>query len=496
MISERIKGWASTSSKLVAASAQLAKTQAELATLNNVTLPRLYHAVGKRIIASQGLPPDLVPHREKVHELEAAIATKSEEPQAEPATGFAAKAKHLAQQAASRTAKATADATARVQIQAAYVSLGKQFVEKYSSALPEDLGNTLAAARKEKQDLVARIATLNAAHSGRTVTPKRLCVAGICAGLLVVGVLIAPKWRQRSASMPPPVTQAAKPSKQPTEAKKRQQTPNPDRPDTKSGSPTEPPRFTGQQAEEFVRSHLPSSNLYVEGVKALSVEAARVFAACPSNLAFPDLEVLDEDVALALLNNRGATVSNSGLRMNTSIMFGKLRNLPPRVAIYLSRGRWKLIMLHFRSAGEPVKISDEAAMGLAMYRGSLMIMGGDMDMFGQNSLGNGAAEVAWAGPSSLQSAALVKKLCDSHRSANASASLFLDCKEMTILAAEALASSAVGLDVSMPNLESMGDNVAEPLLRAHANGVRLSVGGPFKSHALGAVRELVTKCGD
>ncbi len=190
MISERIKGWLSTSSKMVAASARLAKKQAELATLNNVTLPRLYHAIGKRIIGSKSLPTDLTPHREKIRELEAAIAAKPEEPKPEPASGFAAKAKQLAQQAASKTAKATADATAVIRIQAAYVSLGKEVVEKYAAAIPDDLAAKLTDVTTQQQNLESVIAALTTPRFGQLFTQRRVFLATLgCVGVLG-GVLL------------------------------------------------------------------------------------------------------------------------------------------------------------------------------------------------------------------------------------------------------------------------------------------------------------------
>lgn len=182
MNTERLKGWLSSSSRLVVASAQLAKKQAELTTLNNVTLPRLYHAIGKRIIGSTKLPPDLVVHRDKIRELEAAIATKSEEPNSEPASGFAAKAKQIAQQAASKTAKATADAAASMKIQAAYVAVGRQAIEKYGQkALPQEFREQYEAAMQKQTLLEDAIARLNVAPRNSFVTPARL-------GILVVSI--------------------------------------------------------------------------------------------------------------------------------------------------------------------------------------------------------------------------------------------------------------------------------------------------------------------
>jgi hypothetical protein len=183
---ERLKGWLSSSSKLVAASAQLAKKQTELATLNNVTLPKLYHAIGKRIINAKNLPPDLLPHRERIRELEAAIAAKPEEPKSEPASGFAAKAKQMAQLAASKTAKATADAAASMKIQAAYVALGRQAIDKYGqNPLPQELREQYEAAMQKQAALADEIRTLKSASGKGFVTPGRLALFGVAACVLL-----------------------------------------------------------------------------------------------------------------------------------------------------------------------------------------------------------------------------------------------------------------------------------------------------------------------
>jgi hypothetical protein len=48
---------------LFGVAAKLAQKQAELAKLNNVTLPKLYHAIGKRIVRMEELPTELGHHR-------------------------------------------------------------------------------------------------------------------------------------------------------------------------------------------------------------------------------------------------------------------------------------------------------------------------------------------------------------------------------------------------------------------------------------------------
>jgi hypothetical protein len=140
--------------KLFGAAAKLAQKQTELATLNNVTLPKLYHAIGKRIVGSDKLPADLEHHREKIRHLESGIAATPEEIKSDPAGGFAAKAKQFAQQAAQKAAKATGDAAATVQIQAAYVALGKEAVEKYGDkAVPKEFQSSLSDALRARTSL-------------------------------------------------------------------------------------------------------------------------------------------------------------------------------------------------------------------------------------------------------------------------------------------------------------------------------------------------------
>jgi hypothetical protein len=140
--------------KLFGTAAKLAQKQAELAKLNNVTLPKVYHAIGKRIVGSDKLPADLEHHRQRIRQLEAGIAATPEEIKRDPAGGFAAKAKQFAQQAAQKAAKATGDATATVQIQAAYVALGKEAVEKYGDkAVPKEFQSSLSDALRARASL-------------------------------------------------------------------------------------------------------------------------------------------------------------------------------------------------------------------------------------------------------------------------------------------------------------------------------------------------------
>lgn len=182
--------------KLFGTAAQLAQKQAALATLNNVTVPKLYHAIGKKIVSLEKLPPDLVPHREKIRALEAGINTKPDELPAAPAEGFAAKAKHLAQQAAQKASKATADAAATMQIQAAYVGLGKEAVEKYGEkAIPKEFAAELAAAFQSRETLGQEIAALKVSGGVGFFTPQRALLAGLAAMALAVAYVAMPRGR-------------------------------------------------------------------------------------------------------------------------------------------------------------------------------------------------------------------------------------------------------------------------------------------------------------
>ena len=195
MSESRLKENAAAVRKLFGTAAKLAQKQAALATLNNVTLPKLYHAIGKKIVGLEKLPPDLVPHREKIRALEAGIAAKPEEPQAAPAEGFAAKAKQFAQQAAHKASKATADAAATMQIQAAYVSLGKNAVEQYGEkAVPKDIAFRFRETQDQISHLSTEIRMLNDSARTGVVTPQRVLVAGTMLVALLLIAFLLPRF--------------------------------------------------------------------------------------------------------------------------------------------------------------------------------------------------------------------------------------------------------------------------------------------------------------
>jgi hypothetical protein len=173
-----------------------------LATINNVTLPKLYYAIGKRIVGLETLPPELVHYREKIRALEAGINTKLEELPTAPAEGFAAKAKHLAHQAAQKASKATADAAATMQIQAAYVSLGKEAVEKFGEkAIPKEFAADLGSACEARDVLLQEISTLRSSAKFGFFTPQRALLAGLA--VLALGTAYVAMPRKRFASEPP-----------------------------------------------------------------------------------------------------------------------------------------------------------------------------------------------------------------------------------------------------------------------------------------------------
>ncbi len=191
--------------------ASLAKKKAELAALNNVTLPRVYQSIGRKIASLAKLPPALAEHVTRIRQLEAAIAAGPVDSSASAEGGFAAKAKQLAQKAA----KATADAATGIQINSAYTTLGREAVRQFGEkAIPKELTAELSALNAQQQALVDEIRELEESHSGGVVTPKRLVLAGMLIAVLFGGVVVlrgvgslfgfggqkAPDWREALAS--------------------------------------------------------------------------------------------------------------------------------------------------------------------------------------------------------------------------------------------------------------------------------------------------------
>ena len=223
MSESRLKENAAAVRKLFGTAAKLAQKQAALATLNNVTLPKLYHAIGKKIVGLEKLPPDLVPHREKIRALEAGIAAKPEEPQAAPAEGFAAKAKQFAQQAARKASKATANAAATVQIHAAYVSLGRAAVDKYGDkSVPKEVLPDLQQTTRNIAELKEEIATLSNASGQGLLTPGRLLLAGGLGVAVLLGFVFLRMFSRNDSPVErSSAVTVAETNRQPVEKKQR-----------------------------------------------------------------------------------------------------------------------------------------------------------------------------------------------------------------------------------------------------------------------------------
>lgn len=191
--------------------ASLAKKKAELAALNNVTLPRVYQSIGRKIAGLAKLPPALAEQVTRIRQLEAAVAAGPVDSPATGESGFAAKAKQLAQKAA----KATADAATGIQITSAYMTLGREAVRQFGEkAVPKEYKAEFTTLNAQQESLTAEIKQLEETHSGGIVTPKRLVLAGMLVAVLFGGVVLirgvgsllgsgapkAPDWRESVSS--------------------------------------------------------------------------------------------------------------------------------------------------------------------------------------------------------------------------------------------------------------------------------------------------------
>ena len=187
--------------KLFGTAAKLAQKQVELATLNNVTLPKLYHAIGKRIVGLENLPTELEHHRQKIRQLEVVIAATPEEIKSDPGGGFAAKAKQFAQQAAQKAAKATGDAAATAKIQAAYLAIGKEAAQKYGETLvPQDFKADLTNFRERLSQLSeeSRALTTSIGSTSR-VSSRAIKLAAALTVALLLG-FAAVRFSQRRST--------------------------------------------------------------------------------------------------------------------------------------------------------------------------------------------------------------------------------------------------------------------------------------------------------
>jgi len=176
---------------LLGNAAKLAQKQAALTKINGVSLPKVYRDIGKQLAAVKNLPAELVPFREKITQLENSMAAQPEPQKADTASSFTAKAKQFA----ARASKAVGDTATAVQLQAAYVALGKQAVEKYGEkAIPKGMVDEYRSLVMQRDGLKSEVESLASAPGQGVVTPKRLAIAGVVMCLLL-GVAVV-----RSAS--------------------------------------------------------------------------------------------------------------------------------------------------------------------------------------------------------------------------------------------------------------------------------------------------------
>ena len=162
--------------------ATLAQKQAVLTKINSVSLPRMYHAIGRRLVAMKNLPADLVPFRDKITQLELTLSAKDKQLEKTNTQSLAAKAKQLAALAT----KAAGDAVASVQLHAAFASIGKRGVETYGEkAVPKDLAAELSLLLVQQKSLQAEIDQLKKSQSLGVITAPRLALAGLVACLLI-----------------------------------------------------------------------------------------------------------------------------------------------------------------------------------------------------------------------------------------------------------------------------------------------------------------------
>lgn len=179
----KLKRFVSASSALLGASAQLAQRQAELATIKNVTMPKLHYAIGRRVVRLVKLPSDLMSYQEKIRAFEATLGSTAGADAADSPGGLAAKAKHMAHQAA----KKTADAATNLQLQAAYVGLGKAAIEKYGrKAVPKEIVGDFDAAEARIAELSTEIKSLQNSSGVGILTPRRIVLVG--GALLAVSI--------------------------------------------------------------------------------------------------------------------------------------------------------------------------------------------------------------------------------------------------------------------------------------------------------------------
>lgn len=158
--------------------ATLLQKKKELAAIQDVELPRLYSAIGKRVASLPKVPPSLTAHVEQLRAIE-------------------------------ETAPAGAGASAEARQRDAYVALGRAAVEQYGSkAIPKNIAPELMKLTERQRALSVEVASLQKPGSPKTRWPMRLLLTATgCAGL--AGVFLAvwfsgvlPSSEQRGSAAP------------------------------------------------------------------------------------------------------------------------------------------------------------------------------------------------------------------------------------------------------------------------------------------------------
>lgn len=173
----------SAASKWVSALGQRALKKAELTELNNVTFPRLYHALGKALLQSPDSIPELEIYRDKIRDLESQKVASPEGPAPEPPINFTGRVTQFTQLAADKTTQAVANAALTMKIQAVYMNAGRAaFKAAGKMALPQHLLSQLTSAFERRAMLESEL--LAAAPRSRAA------LTGWPKGFLAVGILM------------------------------------------------------------------------------------------------------------------------------------------------------------------------------------------------------------------------------------------------------------------------------------------------------------------
>lgn len=430
-----------------------AKLQAELMTLNTVTLPKLHHAVGKHLMSMEKLPPDLEQRRQGIRQLEArnAESVKPVEPPAESSQhgGFAAKAAQMAKGAARSAVKAGGDAARSAQIQGEYIAMGKAAVEKYGEKVvpPADRERFNAVVARREQ-LLAQQA------SGAAGRPSGLLrYVGFL--VVLVGILgIAALGRSWLAGRDQPRADVVQARDKPTWLDAAEQ----DAEASKAWA-------RAKTIDERIARQAVAANtsLIFPALTSLSPRVADVLAGCRHDLSFPSLRTISVEVAEALAAHQGGE-SHTGIGPTDFLGLQGLQELPGGVAAALAAHRGVLVI---GTEARPItRLSDEAAKALGKSRSRFLnLYVENVSKAGQDSVAAYAGSLSLPSLTSLDSEALLNRLCD-----GSGPEVALAVKSLTQYQARCLADS--GKDLRLNKVESVSAEVGE-ILSLSRKGVTL-----------------------